>query len=64
MGDAGFDRGSDRTVGADARVIEVIDEEYHGVLDAPGIGAQRENAMEDETSQLGNTRKRKKSYRG
>jgi len=32
MGYAGFDRSRNRTVGADARVIEVIDEEYHGGL--------------------------------
>jgi hypothetical protein len=39
MGDAGFNRVRDRTVGADARVIEVIEEDYHDALDAPGIGA-------------------------
>ncbi len=39
MGDAGFDRGRDRTVAGNEGGIEVIEEEYHDALDAPGIGA-------------------------
>lgn len=32
VGDAGLDRGRNRTVCGNARVIEVIEKEYHGVL--------------------------------
>jgi hypothetical protein len=35
MGDAGFDRGRDRAVGADPRVIEVIEEEDHKFFAGP-----------------------------
>jgi hypothetical protein len=39
MGDAGFNRGRDCAVCGNTGSVEVIEEEYHGALDAPGIGA-------------------------
>jgi hypothetical protein len=39
VGYAGFNRGRDRTVAGNAGGIEVIEEDYHDALDAPGIGA-------------------------
>lgn len=39
VSDAGFNRVRDRTVAGNAGVIEVIEEEYHGDLVAPEIGA-------------------------
>lgn len=41
VSDAGFNRGRDRTVAGNAGSVEVIEEDYHDVLDAP-ISERRE----------------------
>lgn len=59
MGDAGFNRSRNRTVAGNAGSVEVIEEDYHDTLDAPGIGAHTKEATVTEGWQQ---KKVKKNY--